>query len=106
MLAVVCVPPPPRVLRKIFETNDLGSDLWCKVLILLGHVSQSVPNAWFRCELALPGENLCGVAPRFYCTRGVKGFRDLVGSLATTRRPGFASIYLLQFLCPRSGFGY
>ncbi len=44
----VCT-PSPRVLRKIFETNDLGSDLMRKVLILLRAVLQILPNAGFRC---------------------------------------------------------
>ena len=36
----VCT-PSPAVLRKVFKAKDLGPDLSCKVLILLGQVSQS-----------------------------------------------------------------
>jgi hypothetical protein len=36
MLAVMCVPPPPRILCKVSKANDLGPDLMRKIPILLG----------------------------------------------------------------------
>jgi hypothetical protein len=66
------VSPPYLILRKIFKTYDLGSDLDRKVLILLGVVLQILPNTGFSCGLRRKKPVGFGVAPCVYYMGGVK----------------------------------
>ena len=88
VLAVMCIPPPPCVLRKIFETNDLGPDLVCKVLILLGHVPQNLPNAGFRCAcwpVFWPARKVAlWCCPQLLLYSGCQGFFGIGHSGVTT----------------------
>jgi hypothetical protein len=70
----MCLSPPYLILRKIFKTYDLGSDLDRKVLILLGAVLQIIPNMGFSCGLRrkmMVGFRCC---PLFLLYAGCQGF--------------------------------
>jgi hypothetical protein len=69
------VSPPYLILRKIFKTYDLGSDLDRKVLILLGAALQILPT-WYLAAGCAGKWFGFGLAPCVYYMSGVKGFSD------------------------------